>query len=130
MKLFDKSERSSFPYWFAHWCAFQMTALCLRKWKWRYLWHDWEKPWLMLLWKDYKRVQRWHRKHRRHHIEYPNPNKIDWEALVIDWECSRFTKESSPLTAREEFEKACKNGKITSGWQKHGFEAACIKLGL
>ena len=29
---FDKSNRSSFAYWFAHWCAFQLTALNIRRW--------------------------------------------------------------------------------------------------
>ena len=29
-------------------------------------------------------------------------NKIDWQALAIDWECSRFTKNAAPLTARQE----------------------------
>ncbi len=107
-----------------------MTALLLRHWKPKYLWHDWEKPWLMLWWRDYKKVQRWHRAHRRHHIEYPRPKKIDWEALVIDWECSRFTKESSPLTAREEFEKAWASGKIQDPNYRLFFESACNKLGL
>lgn len=103
--MFNKEERSTFKYWFAHWCAFQMTALNLKCWKFKYLFHDIEKPWLMLLWKDYKRVQKWHRNHSKHHIEYPNEYYIDWEAVVIDWECSRFTKVSSPRTAREEMKR-------------------------
>ena len=68
--MFDKSQRSKFDYWFAHWCAFNMTALNLGVWKFKYLFHDIEKPWLMLLWKDYTRVQQWHRKHNSHHLEY------------------------------------------------------------
>lgn len=103
--MFNKEERSTFKYWFAHWCAFQMTALNLKCWKFKYLFHDIEKPWLMLLWKDYKRVQKWHRNHSKHHIEYPNEYYIDWEAVVIDWECSRFTKIASPRTAREEMQR-------------------------
>ena len=103
--MFNKEERSTFKYWFAHWCAFQMTALNLKCWKFKYLFHDIEKPWLMLLWKDYKRVQKWHRNHSKHHIEYPNEYYIDWEAVVIDWECSRFTKVASPRTAREEMQR-------------------------
>ena len=55
--MFDKSQRSKFDYWFAHWCAFNMTALNLGVWKFKYLFHDIEKPWLMLMWKNYKRVQ-------------------------------------------------------------------------
>ena len=25
--MFTKEERSTFPYWFAHWCAFQMIDM-------------------------------------------------------------------------------------------------------
>lgn len=25
--MFTKKDRSTFKYWFAHWCAFNMTAL-------------------------------------------------------------------------------------------------------
>ena len=56
---FDKSDRSTFPYWFAHWCAFNMTALNLKKWKFKYLFHDFEKPWLKLF-LSYKKVQQFH----------------------------------------------------------------------
>ena len=54
--MFTKKDRSSFKYWFAHWCGFQITALNLGIWKPKYLLHDIEKPWLKLLWGDYKRV--------------------------------------------------------------------------
>ena len=102
--MFSKEERSTFPYWFAHWCAFNMTALNLRAWKFKYLFHDIEKPWLRLFW-DYEKVQRWHRYHNSHHLEYMYRGTVDVEAMLIDWECSRFTKEASPLTARQEWEK-------------------------
>lgn len=102
--MFTKEERSTFPYWFAHWCAFNMTALNLRVWKFKYLFHDIEKPWLRLFW-DYERVQRWHRYHNNHHLEYMYRGTVDIEAMLIDWECSRFTKETSTLTARQEWEK-------------------------
>ena len=101
--MFTKEERSTFKYWFAHWCAFQMTALNLKAWKFKYLFHDIEKPWLKLIFNgDYKKVQKYHRKHSKHHPEYldVNPNKVDWEAMMIDWECSRFTKEAQPNGAR------------------------------
>lgn len=115
--MFNKNERSTFHYWFAHWCAFQMTALNLHVWKPKYLLHDIEKPWLMLLLKDYKKVQKYHREHNNHHIEYAEAQyiknlgkrttdsiqkyigKIDVVAMIIDNECSRFTKENNPLTA-------------------------------
>ena len=102
--MFTKEERSTFPYWFAHWCAFNMTALNLRAWKFKYLFHDIEKPWLRLFW-DYEKVQRWHRYHNNHHLEYLFRGTVDVEAMLIDWECSRFTKEVSTLTARQEWEK-------------------------
>ena len=111
--MFTKEERSSFPYWFAHWCAFQMTALNHRMWRPKYLFHDIEKPWLRLLF-PYKKVQKWHRFNSKHHLEWLD-NKLgkckgnirdildryDWKATMIDWECSRFTKVSSPVGARE-----------------------------
>lgn len=98
--MFTKEERSSFKYWFAHWCAFQMTALNLKCWKFKYLFHDIEKPWLKLF-LTYDKVQNLHRTLNNHHLQYKYPNRINWEAMVIDWECSRFTKEAAPLTARE-----------------------------
>jgi hypothetical protein len=98
---FNKCDRASFEYWFAHWCAFNMTALNLRCWKFKYLFHDFEKPWLKLF-MSYESLQKFHRKHNRHHLEYKNPNKIDWEAMVIDWECSRFTKINCPRNAKDE----------------------------
>lgn len=102
--MFYKSERSTFKYWFAHWCAFQMTALNMRVWKPKYLLHDAEKPWLRLI-LPYKKVQKFHRNHAKHHLEYfrKNPKKIDWLAMVIDWECSHFTKAEATKTAREEY---------------------------
>ena len=106
--MFTKQDRSSFKYWFAHWCGFQLTALNLGIWKPKYLLHDIEKPWLKLLWKgDYKKVQNWHRTHNRHHLEYGLKHgwdKIDWEALMIDWECCGLSKQEAQLDARETLE--------------------------
>jgi hypothetical protein len=101
--MFTKQDRSSFKYWFAHWCGFQLTALNLKIWKPKYLLHDIEKPWLKLFW-DYKKVQKWHRTHNRHHLEYGLKHgwdKIDWEALMIDWECCGLSKQEAQLDARE-----------------------------
>lgn len=101
--MFTKEERSGFKYWFAHWCAFNMTALNLKCWKFKYLFHDIEKPWLKLILRDYKKVQKWHREHNSHHLEYfKKHGTADWRAMVIDWECSRFTKEACPYNAKEE----------------------------
>lgn len=101
-KKFSKEQRSSFTYWYYHWKAFNLTAFHLGCWKFKYIFHDIEKPWLMLLWKDYKLVQTWHRAHNNHHIEYPHIFDIDWEAVVIDWESSRYTKLAAPRTAYQE----------------------------
>ena len=106
--MFTKKDRSSFKYWFAHWCGFQITALNLGIWKPKYLFHDIEKPWLKVLWEgDYKKVQKWHRTHNRHHLEYGLKygwNKIDWTALMIDWECCGLSKQEAQLDARETLE--------------------------
>lgn len=103
-KKFDKSQRSSFGYWFWHWLAYNLTAIHLKHWKFKYFFHDIEKPWLKLFLKDYAKVQNIHRKNNKHHLAYKNKDKIDWEGLVIDWECSRLTKIDSPRTAREMYE--------------------------
>ena len=107
-QMFTKADRSSFKYWFAHWCGFQLTALNLGIWKPKYLLHDIEKPWLKLLWKgDYKRVQKWHPIHNKHHLEYGLKHgwdAIDWEALMIDWECCGLSKQEAQLDARETLE--------------------------
>ena len=106
--MFTKEDRSSFKYWFAHWCGFQLTALNLGIWKPKYLLHDIEKPWLKIFWKgDYKRVQKWHRTHNKHHLEYGLKHgwdAIDWEALMIDWECCGLSKQEAQLDARETLE--------------------------
>ena len=110
--MFTKEERSSFPYWFAHWCAFQMTALNLRCWKPRFLLHDWYKPWLRLF-LPYSTVQKIHKQNSKHHLEWfdkhgytlKNIYRFDWDSLIIDWECSRFTKEASQINAYRKWEK-------------------------
>lgn len=102
--MFEEKDKSSFSYYFAHLFAYNMTALNLNCWKFKYLFHDIEKPWLKLFWGDYAKVRKWHREHNRHHITYKDKNKIDWEAAVIDWECSRYTKRDSMKTAREQYE--------------------------
>ena len=105
---FTKEDRAGFAYFFAHWCAFNMTALNLKCWKFKYLFHDIEKPWLKLILRDYSKVQKIHRKRAKHHLtygEYHGYFEVDYEAMVIDWECSRYTKQNSQLTAFEEYQK-------------------------
>ncbi len=110
-KKFDKSQRSSFSYWYNHWKAFNEVARDLRIWKLKYLLHDIEKPWLKLILRDYKKVQKWHRLHNSHHLEYPGEK--DWIAMIIDWECSRYTKKAAPRTAIEEANEKLHNGSMT-----------------
>lgn len=100
-KKFSKEERSTFSYWYYHWKAYNLVAMHLNCWKMKYIFHDFEKPWLKLF-ASYETVQRIHRQNNKHHLQYPDKNKIDWQALAIDWECSRFTKNAAPLTARQE----------------------------
>ena len=90
-------KKSSFPYWFAHWLAFNMTAVLLGVWRPYHLFHDWYKPWLRLI-MPYKYVQKIHRKFSSHH-----PESIVWKnytSMIIDWECSSLTKPDKSLNAR------------------------------
>jgi hypothetical protein len=65
----------------------------------------------------YEKLQKFHRYHSNHHLEYHydgdnyidyyfdynhHYDEIDWEALAIDWECSRFTKIACPRNAHQE----------------------------
>lgn len=84
----------------------------------------------MLLWKDYNRVQKYHRSHNRHHLEYNGDKEYDFEAMVIDWECSRFTKSAAQLNARQEYETLLIKYPNLWGWIRHGIEGTLIKLGL
>lgn len=122
--MFTKAERSSFPYWWAHWCAFQMTALNCRSWKFRYLFHDCEKPWLRIF-LPYPKVQKFHRTYHRHHPEWLENklfvyeyeldykpdiiekylNMFDYDGAIIDWECCHFTKVEEPLDAHDEYKR-------------------------
>lgn len=120
IKGFNKDSRSKWDYWFAHWCAFQLTAVTLHCWKLKYLLHDIEKPFLLTFSKDYSWVQSWHRKHNRHHTEWALCHdlcwdKIDWEAAIIDWECSALTKSEAQMNARETLDWLVGHGK----WQEY-----------
>ena len=109
MKKFNKEQRSTWRYFWAHWCAFQMVAITLGVWKFKYLFHDWYKPWLKWFGIEYKTIQKFHRHNSKHHIEYFDnqggyPSNFDWVAMIIDWECSQYTKEACPRNARQEME--------------------------
>ena len=126
--MFTPDERATFPYWFAHWCAFNMTALNLRCWKFRFLFHDFEKPWLRLIW-PYEKVRDWHRRHARHHKEYKGKN-FDWLGMIVDWECSQYTKAVATMNARQKME-AYKEGYPEFYKQlKEHLEPLLVQLGL
>lgn len=95
-------EKSSFPYWMCHWCAFQLTAINLGVWKPHHLFHDFYKPFLKLI-IPYKYVKWFHNKFSSHHPESCVPK--NYTSMVIDWECSRLTKKDATLNARETLEK-------------------------
>ena len=103
-RQFTKSERSTFNYWYYHWKAFNLQALNLGVWRFSYLFHDIEKPWLKLF-LPYSKVREIHRLNNKHHSAYKGGlSKVDWLALIIDNECSRFTKSEAQMTAREYIE--------------------------
>lgn len=122
-KTFPKSNHSPFQYWYYHWKAFNLTAYYLGCWKFKYLFHDIEKPWLKLFLKSDK-IQKIHRRNNKHHLSYKGGiDKVDIQALIIDMECSRFTKSEAQLNAREFLTKLFKENKITED-----FFEKCNKL--
>lgn len=129
-RKFSMEERGKFAYWFEHWKAFQYTAMKLKVWKFKYLFHDIEKPWLMLLFKgDYTKVQKWHREHNRHHLEYKGKWKRDWEAMALDWQSSHLTKKGKGLSAVKEALRKYSIGQMTA--LEYGtFMNAAGKIGL
>lgn len=100
-RKFTKDQRSTFPYWFWHWLAFNDVARELHVWRPRHILHDIEKPFLRLIF-PYKKVQKWHRLHNRHHLEYRYPERRSWLDMIIDWEASGRTKQACPRNAIEE----------------------------
>lgn len=126
-KKYDKSQRSTFSYWFHHWLNFNLVAIELKVWKPKYLLHDIEKPWLKLILRDYSKVQKWHRTHNSHHLEYNGPK--DYEAMVIDWECSRYSKTAAPRTAIEESQYKLNDG--TMAYKDYcAFISTALRMGL
>ena len=126
---FDRNDRSTFPYWFAHWCAFNITALNYKRWKTKYLLHDIEKPFLKLF-MSYPKLQRMHNLIHKHHLlHYFVKKNADWEAMFIDWECGRLTKQQCPRNAVNEyyrifkqFEEYINEGKISDNKSIRYFE--------
>ena len=129
-KKFDKSQRSTFEYWFYHVLAFNLVAIKLKAWKPRYLFHDIEKPWLRLIFLgNYPKVQKWHRTHNSHHLEYRHPSKRNWVDMAIDWECSGLTKVACPRTAIQETDLKYHNHEINDQEYQNLF-LACKKLNI
>ena len=108
-------------YWFAHWCAYQMTALNLDTWRFRFLLHDMDKIILMNVFSPEK-AHRIHTKYSSHHVAKWN-KKYDHLAMVIDWECSRFTKKHATMNA-------CKTLNVLYPELKDKIEPILIKLGI
>ena len=129
---FDKSQRSTFRYWWNHWKAFQYVALQYGIWEFRYVFHDWYKPWMRLV-LPYEKVQKFHRHHARHHLEWAvdhNWQNVDWYGMIIDWECSRFTKYKSPYPARGAMEIEINKHREYEPYLRANMEPILDKLGL
>jgi hypothetical protein len=77
-------------YWWRHWKAYQKVAIDLGVWRWRFIFHDADKIILMSI-LDSEKAQAIHERNSRHHFTGPG-KKYDYLGMVIDWECSRFTK--------------------------------------
>lgn len=129
--MFTNKERGTFAYTFAHWCAFNMTALNLGVWKFRYLFHDVEKPFLMIWFRgDYTKTRNWHKEHNRHHLRYKGKRGYDWEAMVIDWECSCLTKKDKPWRAREVMYREMRDNPLMGEMIYKNIEPILKRLGL
>lgn len=90
----------TFKRWFAHLLAYNLVAINYNAWKFKYLFHDIDKPFMGLFFKD-DFIKKYHRTHSKHHMEYHKPHNIDYIAMVIDWECSGLTKKQNQLNAWE-----------------------------
>ena len=110
-RKFTKEQRSTFPYWFWHWLAFNDVAREWGVWQFHHLFHDIEKPWLRLIF-PYKTVQKWHRAHNKHHLEYRHPEHRNWLDMVIDWEASGRTKYACPYNAIQEANIKLESGEM------------------
>lgn len=121
-RKFTKDQRSTFPYWFWHWLAFNDVARELHVWRPRHILHDIEKPFLRLIF-PYKKVQKWHRLHNRHHLEYRYPERRSWLDMIIDWEASGRTKQACPRNAIEEARFKLNEGSMSPSDYTHFYIA-------
>ncbi len=111
-KQYDKTEKGTFHYWFEHVKAYNWVAWKYKVWKPKYLFHDFEKPWLKLILGDYDKVRKYHKAHSRHHLGYHGYRERDWDAMILDWECSRYTKLNNPLDAIETIDWMYRCGRV------------------
>lgn len=99
-KKFTKTECSTYKCWMANWAAFQMTALLCRHWKLPYFLHNVDKLFLLWRWKgNYKKIDKWHILHNKHHLQYAirkDPDAVDYDAFVIDAYCIHYTQDWTP----------------------------------
>lgn len=47
-------------------------------------------------------MQKWHRLHNKHHLEYRHPDQRNWLDMIVDWEASGLTKYACTRNAIEE----------------------------
>ena len=113
LKKFDETKKGTFPYWFNHWKAYNLYALERGVWKPKYLLHDAEKPWLKLV-MPYEKVRKIHKAKNRHHLGYMGNKGFDYDAMIIDWEVSRFTKIANPLNAIQTLDMMKARGRVVA----------------
>lgn len=65
----------------------------------RSLLHDLDKL-ILYPFFDKEKISKWHRNYSRHHVKQAR-TRSDFQQMVIDWECARYTKPDKPLNARE-----------------------------
>ena len=111
-KKYKESDKGTFPYWFAHWRAYNSYAIEQGVWKPKYLLHDAEKPWLKLV-MNYEKVKKFHKSHNRHHLGYKGTKSFDYDAMILDWEVSRFTKEDALMNSIQTMDKMYERGRVT-----------------
>ena len=68
---------------------------------------------------SYDKVHHYHQTHSDHHLEYyKRTGKCNWTDLVVDWECSQYTKEYGKLPARDYLNKMVEAGKVDEATAK------------
>lgn len=98
-------RKYTFTRWFAHWCAFQLTALNLKCWRPSMLFHDIDKPILNLVLSNDK-VKKFHNNYSSHHL---NSRNLSIDDAIIDWQCSHLTKPDAQLLAKDTLVKYYSN---------------------